>query len=144
MAERKVSGADLLLFIDPLGGTSYSLVVCLTSQSMTRVTNEIDAKSKCGPDKSFGTKEVGIDFEGQVIYSAAASRLGIFELHELWEDNTVFSWKYGRATPVEGDVVYTGMAFLSKLDETAGQDDVATFSASLGIQGSVTAVKTPA
>lgn len=142
MAERKISGSDILLFIDPAGGTSYDLVVCLTSQSLSRTTNEIDAKSKCGPDKSPGTQEINIDFEGQVILSPATDRMGIYDLHTLWAAKTIFTWKYGKATPATGDIVYTGSAFLSKLDESAGQDDVATFSGSLGIQGSITAVET--
>ncbi len=67
MAERKISGNDVLLFIDPAGGTTWELVICLTSQSLTRATSEIDAKSKCGPDKSPGSQEINVDFEGQVM-----------------------------------------------------------------------------
>lgn len=138
MAERKVIGSDQLFFIDPAGGTTYSLVVCLTSQSFSIVNNLIDAKSKCGADKLPGTQEFSAAFEGQVIMEAGTLRVGAFDLITLCLNKTTIGWKMGPASPVTGDVIKSGTAFLSKYDETAGQDDPATFSCELGIYGTPT------
>ena len=67
MAERKVAGDDVLLFIDPAGGTTYELVVCLTSNSFKIANAIIDAKSKCGPDNLPGVQTFEVTFEGQII-----------------------------------------------------------------------------
>lgn len=138
MAERKVTGDDILLFIDPAGGTDYSLVICLTSQSITRSTNEIDARSKCGPDKQPGSKEIGISFEGQQMWDPGTDRISESDLHDLWNNQTTIGWKYGKETPVSDDVTYSGTGFISQLDNTANQDEVATFSGSIGVYGSIT------
>lgn len=138
MAERKVSGDDMLLFIDPAGGVDYSLVICLTSQSITRATSEIDARSKCGPDKQPGTQEIGVSFEGQVMFDPGTDRISEGDLHDLWAAKTTIGWKYGKATPVSDDVSYSGTGFISQLDSTAAQDETATFSGAIGIFGSIT------
>jgi hypothetical protein len=132
MAERKIKGKDIVLTLDT------DLVVCLTSQSLTRATATIDSASKCGADQAQGKQTLGIDFEGHIIFSPDANRVGISALHDWWEDGDEIPFTYGPATPVTGDVVYSGTAFIAKLDETAGLEERATFSASLGIVGAIT------
>lgn len=143
MPETKVSGTDVVLQIDVANGTSYDLVVCLESQSLSRATNTIDAKSKCGPDTSAGTQEISIDFDGQVVAPPTGTLVGISLLHDLWAAKTTFTWKWGKLVPTAGDVTYTGSGFLSKLDETANMDENAKFSASIGVSGSITKTVTP-
>ena len=65
MAEHKVQGSNMLLFIDPTGGTNYDMVVCLTSVGCSASVSVVDASSACGPDKSPGTVEMSYSFEGQ-------------------------------------------------------------------------------
>jgi hypothetical protein len=138
MAERKLTGGDVLFSIDIAGGTSYDLVICLTSQSYSRTTDEIDAATKCGPDTQPGKQKQSISFDGQIMLSPNANRMSMSDLHDAWEDKTEFTWKYGVASPTTGDITYTGTGFLSKLDETADIDNPSTFSATVGILGSVT------
>lgn len=143
MAERKISGVDKLLFIDPLGGTDYSLVVCLTSQSLERTTNTIDAASKCGPDKLAGSQEITVTFEGQEVVSPDVDRISEGDLHDLWEDKTEIGWKYGVATPATGDVSYAGKGFISDLTSDSGMDDPSTFNATIAVKGAITKTVTP-
>lgn len=138
MAERKISGVDKLLFIDPNGGTNYDLVVCLTSQSLERTTNTIDAASKCGPDKLPGAQEITVNFEGQEVLSPDANRISEADLHDLWENKTTIGWKYGVATPADGDVSYSGQGFISDLTADSGMDDPSTFNATIAVKGAIT------
>ena len=138
MAEKKVSGNDMLLFIDPAGGTSYKLVICQTGGGLSRSTSVIDAKSKCGPDKSPGTQEVSITMEGQILTDPDTGEVSEADLHDLWANKTTVGWKYSKATTVTDDVTYSGTGFISKLDATYGQDNVATFNVELQPYGTVT------
>lgn len=126
------------MFIDPLGGTDYSLIVCLTSQSLNRTTNEIDAASKCGPDTQPGDQTIDISFEGQKILDLDTDRISIGDLHDLWAAKTTVGWKYGPATPVSDDVSYSGTGWISSLEETDAHNETGSFSATLRPYGSIT------
>lgn len=145
MAEHKISGNDVLLFIDTSGVspyTNYNAVVCLTSQSVTRTTNEIDAKSKCGPDKLPGTQDNGITFEGQVMLDPAAGRISSDDIDDAWRNRVTIGYKVGKVTPGIGDITYYGTGFISKFDEVFGQDAPSTFSGAIapyGLIGKTTA-----
>ena len=136
MAEHKVNGTDVLLFIGT-DGITYPTVVCLTSQSVTRVTNEIDAKSKCGPDKLPGAKDNGVTFEGQLMADPSVGRISVDDLDDYWRNTTTIYWKVGKAVPIIGDITYSGTGFISQLDETFAQDAVSTFSGAIGIYGTL-------
>lgn len=134
MAEHKVSGTDVLLMLST-DGVDYDTVVCLTSQSITRATAEIDAKSKCGPDTLPGTQTNGVSFEGQLIADPDAGTTSIADLFDYWTNKTTIYWKMGKVSPVTGDVTYSGTGYISKLDETFGMDNPSTFSGSIGVYG---------
>ena len=136
MAEHKINGTDVLLFIG-LDGNTYETVICLTSQSVTRTTNAIDAKSKCGPDKIPGTQDNGVTFEGQIMADPASGYTSTDELDDHWRNKTTVYWKVGKAVPITGDVTYYGTGFIAKLDETFAQDAVATFAGEIGVYGTI-------
>ena len=136
MAEHKINGTDVLLFIGT-DGITYPTVVCLTSQSVTRTTNEIDAKSKCGPDKLPGTKDNGVSFEGQIMSDPTAGRISTDDLDDYWRNTTTIYWKVGKAIPIIGDVTYSGTGFISKLDKKFSVDNVGTFSGAIGVYGTM-------
>ncbi len=100
MAEHKLSGDDVVLMISD-DGTTYDTVVCLTSNGITRATNEIDAKTKCGPDKLPGTQELAVNFEGQIAYDTDNTSLR--DLYEYWGNKTTIYWKMGPATIGAGE-----------------------------------------
>jgi predicted secreted protein len=136
MAEHKINGTDVLLFIG-LDGITYETVVCLTSQTVSRTTNQIDAKSKCGPDKLPGTQDNNVSFEGQVMADPSSGRTSTDELDDHWREKTTIYWKVGKAVPTVGDVTYYGTGFISKLDEVFAQDAVATFSGEIAPYGTI-------
>lgn len=138
MAEHKLSGTSVLLYIDPLGGVAYDTVVCLTSQSWNGTTNVIDATSKCGPDSLPGTQTNTVDFEGQHLYDPAAGKLSGVSLFDLWQAKTTVGWKIAPAIPVTGDEVLSGTGFISELAKTYGQSDPSTFTGTLAIYGATT------
>lgn len=133
MASHKISGNDVLLFIGT-DGTNYDTVVCLTSNGITRATNTIDAKTKCGPDKLPGTQDISLTFEGQIMLDVAGS---LEDLYDYWSNKTTIYWKMGPVSPVAGDITWSGTGFLSKLDETYAQDTPGTFSGEIGIYGTM-------
>jgi len=136
MAEHKVSGDDIFLF---MGTTinNYDKVVCLTSQSVTRATGEIEANTKCGPDKLPGIQSNGITFEGQIMYDPSSGTVSTDTIDDYWRNKTTIYWKMGKAIPLIGDVTYYGTGFISKLDETYAQNAPSTFSGAIAPYGIV-------
>lgn len=63
MAEHKISGDDVILFIGT-DGVTYDTVVCLISNGITRATNTIVAKTKCGAVSQPGIQNNGGYVEG--------------------------------------------------------------------------------
>ena len=134
MAERKVNGKDMLLFLDLAGGTAYDLVVCLTNNSFKIATDIIDAKSKCGADSAPGTTSYEVGFEGQIIEVPDTDRVGMYLLLTAAQNKTTVGWKIARAgTAATGDIVRAGTGFVASVDENFELEGVATFSATLGI-----------
>ena len=135
---REISGNDYLLFIDPAGGTNYNLIVCLTSNSIERTTNEIDAASKCGPNLLPGTQSIKVNFEFHDVLDTSNGEISEGALHALWAAKTIISWKFGVTSPNPGDVTYTGTGFFGTLNMTAAQNSPTTVSSSIAVQGSIT------
>jgi hypothetical protein len=131
MAEHKVQGGTMLLFIDPAGGTDYDTVVCLTSVGKSDSVNVIDAASACGPDKSPGVLDLSYTFEGQHLQDPASGKISGTDLRILLRGKTTIGWKIEPVTPVAGDEIESGTGFLSELSSTYAFDSVGTFSGSL-------------
>ena len=136
MAEHKINGTDIVLMLSR-DGVTYNQVVCLTQSSVSRTTNAIDAKSQCGPDTLPGTQDNEVGFEGQVMADPSTGRVSTDEIDDYWRNKDIIYFRLGKAVPILGDVTYTGRAFISQLDETFAIDAVATFTGTLGIQGTI-------
>ncbi len=139
---REISGNDVVLQIDPDGGTNYILLVCLTSNSLERTTNEIDAASKCGPNLLPGTQQIKVPFEFIDVLDTTNSEISEEALHPLWANKSIISWKFGKVSPAAGDVTYTGTGFIGQLNTTAVQNDVVKTSSSIAVQGTITQTRT--
>jgi hypothetical protein len=131
MAEHKVQGGDMLLFIDPAGGTDYSMVVCLTSVGVSDSVSVVDASSACGPDKSPGTLEISYSFEGQHLQDPTTGQISGTDLRILLRSETTIGWKLSPETPVDGDEIHTGTGYLSELSSTYAFDSVGVFTGTL-------------
>jgi hypothetical protein len=137
MAQRKVIGKDILLFIDPAGGTEYKTLVCLTSNGLNRTTAITDAASKCGPDSQPGAQTISIPFTGQIMVDPETGKASEGDLHDLWANSTNIGWKIGPAVPVDGDIIYSGQGFISDLSSTQDMNG-ATFTGTIAVSGAVT------
>jgi hypothetical protein len=131
MAEHKVAGGTMLLFIDPTGGTDYDTVVCLTSVSKADSVTVVDASSACGPDKSPGTVELSYSFEGQHLQDPDSGKISGTSLRQLLRSKTTIGWKIAPESPVTGDEIESGTGFLSELSSTYAFDSVGTFTGSI-------------
>lgn len=138
MAEHKISSNDIVLFIKRTAESTYNTVVCLTGFTITRNTNEIDAKSFCGPDKLPGAKDNGVTFEGQVMEDPDSGKISSDELIDMWGTAETIDWKIGKLVPQEGDETDSGTGFISKLEKTGAVDAIVTFSGSIGVYGLIT------
>jgi hypothetical protein len=131
MAEHKVAGGTMLLFIDPAGGTDYDTVVCLTSVSKSASVTVVDASSACGPDKSPGTVELSYGFEGQHLQDPATGKISGTSLRQLLMAKTTVGWMIAPESPVTGDEIEEGTGYLSELSSTYAFDSVGTFTGTI-------------
>ena len=138
MAEHKVAGGTMLLFIDPAGGTDYDTVVCLTSVSKADSITVVDASSACGPDKSPGTLELSYAFEGQHLQDPDSGKVSGTSLRQLLRAKTTIGWMIAPESPVAGDEIEEGTGFLSELSSTYAFDSVGTFTGTIQPYGDPT------
>ncbi len=131
MAEHKVAGGTMLLFIDPSGSSAYDTVVCLTSVSKADSVTVVDAASACGPDKSPGTLELSYSFEGQHLQDPDSGRISGTDLRVLLRGKVQFGWKIAPVSPVTGDEIETGIGFFSELSSTYAFDSIGTFTGTI-------------
>jgi hypothetical protein len=131
MAEHKIEGGNMLLFIDPDGGTDYNIVVCLTSVGKADSITVVDASSACGPDKSPGTLELSYTFEGQHLQDPTAGSISGTDLRLLLRAEQTIGWKIAPESPVPGDEIESGTGYLSELSSTYSFDSVGTFTGTI-------------
>lgn len=127
----KVNGRDIIIAIDPLGGTSYTKVICLTSNTITNTLTELDASCKEGNQFVPGVKfDASVDGEGFLVDqdTGTPTSQGYPELYSLYTSRAVIGLKFGKATPTTGESVYAGTAFITNLEMVAGDDELVTFS----------------
>ena len=136
--DREVSGNDILLKVDPLGGTNYVLLVCLNSNSIESTTSVIDAGSKCGPNKLPGVLDNKIQLEIIDVLNVSSGKISSSELFGLQQNKTVISWYYGPMTPTTEDVSYTGKGFFASWNNVAAKNTPVTTTCTLEIQGNIT------
>ena len=140
---RQISGIDILLAIDPAGGTDYKFVVCLTTNSLERTTAVIDAASKCGPYYLPGVQSIQIPFTfNEVLDTDDMVEMSEEALHPLWANKTIVGWKYGPADPQGGDLTFTGIGFIGELKRSDPDNAVSSVSSTLYVQGAITMTKT--
>lgn len=131
MAEHKVQGSNMLLFIDPNGGTTYDMIVCLTSVGVSMSVQPIDASSACGPDKSPGAIDISYTFEGQHLQDPNTLRISGTDMRLLLNAEQTIGWKLSPETPVTGDEIQEGKGFISQLSSTYAFDSVGVFSGAI-------------
>lgn len=124
---------------------AYKPFACLTSTSLSTTVSIIESTTKCFPGvtkKTAGTFNGSISLEGEYISTIGVGGDTAKKSHDalflLQQDKTKINWKLN--TNVEDDDMakYYGQAFISDLSADFGSgDDLATFSATLDIDGDI-------
>jgi len=131
MAEHKIQGSDMLLFIDPTGGTNYDTVVCLTSVSQNDSVQPVDASSACGPDKSPGAVDISVTFEGQHLQDPDSGKISGTNLLQLLRAEQTIGWKLSPVSPQAGDEIQEGTGYLSELSSTYSYSEIGVFNGTI-------------
>jgi hypothetical protein len=131
-----VNGRDIILTIDFDSNTTYLPVACLTSNSMDIKRDAIDADSKCGDNQLPGDSVMQtISCSGNAIdQTGAISRESYDRLYSLLTTKAAVPAKFGPASPVSGDIVYSGNIFVTSLKLDAKDKDLLKFDAEFTVQ----------
>lgn len=129
MAEHKIQGGDYLLNIND------DTVVCLTSVGISDSVAVVDASSACGPDKSPGSLEISISFEGQHLQDPTTGKISGTDLRTLLRNEATINFNIAPMLPKMGDEVQIGTGFISELSSTYSFDSVGTFTGTIQCYG---------
>ena len=119
--------------------TTYELVACSTSGTFSGTRELIEATTK----DNDGAREIltggitwSIQCEGLIEYGLTSDVRSAGDIFDLWEGKTKVrvAWSTGG----DGDTLYYGDAYVTSYEETAGLNEVASFSATFEGDGLVT------
>ena len=134
---------------DPLtGGTfgdqaaeddTFELIACATSGSFSGSREVIDATTKDNDGRReilAGGSSWTVSAEGLIEYGLDNTVQSAADIFDLWNNNTKvrIAWTTG----VDGDVMYYGNAFITSYEESAGLNEVASYSVTFEGDGSIT------
>lgn len=126
-------------------GTAYKPIACLTSTSLSTTVSIIESNTKCFPGvtkKYAGTFNGSISLEGEYIDTTTAGGDTAKESHDsmfqMQKAKETKNWKLDTNVNDSASVKYYGQAIISDLSADFGSgDDLATFSATLDIDGDI-------
>lgn len=131
-----LQGADT--FDGTVADDTWEIVASSTSATFTGELETIDATSK---DEDGARKILvsatswSIQAEGLVQYDDTTDKVRSAELFTIWNNKTKVrvAWSTGK----DGDTYYWGDAYLTSYEETAGLNEVATYSVTLEGDGAI-------
>lgn len=140
------NGTKLGVYLSTDSGTSYDLVAAATDCSLSISTETIDISTK---DSSAwrellpGMRSASLSVSGLIDYTAATGKKVTTDLFTLLENRTAVLVRF--SNEVVGDKRYGATAYITSLEQSAGTEDTATFSATFEISGAIseTSVPTP-
>lgn len=147
MADPKIKGEGLILFVYDENGSAYRPVACLTSNSLNQTRNIIESQTKCEPGvttKTAGTANYTITAEGEYIDTTSDGGAVTKASHDylmatFMNTGDLFTWKMG--TGLADTTDYYGTAVMTDLSLTADTGDaVTTFSVTLDGSGAIVTV----
>jgi TP901-1 family phage major tail protein len=110
--------------------TVFELVACSTSGTFSGSRELIEATSK----DNDGAREIltggltwSIQCEGLIEYGLAGTVQGSSDVFDMWDNKTKV--RVAWSTGANGDTLYYGDAYVTSYEETAGLNEVASFSA---------------
>lgn len=133
---------------DPLSGATFgdqaaesdtfALIAAATSGSFSGSLEVIDATTK----DNDGQREIlpggltwSMSVEGMIETGLASTVKSNVDLFDLWKAKTLIRLAWTGGT--DGDVMYYGNAYITTLEESAGLNEVATFSATFEGDGDI-------
>ena len=131
MAKRELRANDVFIFISYNGGTSYSTVICLTSNGTSRSRDVVTSATKCGTTSTVGSLTETVNFEGVIMVDPDAGESSFVDLLDLMTSGDSFTFKQGVLEPGDGDYTAFGVGYLSALDDTYAVDSNSTFSGTI-------------
>lgn len=125
--------------------TAYKPFACLTSTSLSTTVSIIESNTKCFQGvtkKTAGTFNGSLSLEGEYIDTTTAGGDIAKKSHDalflLQQSKTKIEWKLDTNIDNANSVKYYGDAFISDLSADFGSgDDLATFSATLDVDGAI-------
>lgn len=136
--ETEIKGGEYWLMIDPAGGTDYTNLVCLTDHDINLTNSTQTKQTYCGPLSVPGDQSQNISFNAVIIRNPDSGRMSAPDIYTLAQNKTTFSWKSAAIAPINGDVTKTGKGYFSSYREGYSAADLASFSATLQVDGLVT------
>ena len=145
MADNYIKGEGLVLYL--YDTTAWKPIACLTSNSLSRARNIIEAETKCSPGeviKAGGTTTYELPFEAIYINTTDAAGSDLTKashdaLMDIFDANVSQQWKLDNG--LTDSPAYFGTGLLNTLDLTAPAGSVfATFSGNISGTGAITKV----
>ena len=129
-------------------GDAYRPIACLTSNSLSRTKNVMEAQTKCAPGQILrqgGSQSYELSFEGNYIDTTTAITGEVTKashdfLMGVMDGTTNSTWRMD--TGISGTLFYYGTAILSDLSaDFAAGDEFATFSGTMSGSGLIVTVE---
>lgn len=118
---------------------TFELIACATSGSFSGSREVIDATTKDNDGRReilAGGSSWTVSAEGLIEYGLADTVRSAADIFDLWNNNTKvrIAWTTGES----GDTMYYGNAFITSYEESAGLNEVASYSVTFEGDGSIT------
>lgn len=131
-----LQGADT--FDDTVADDTWEIVASSTSGTFSGELETIDATSK----DSDGARQIlvsaiswSMSVEGLIQYDDSTNKVRSGELFTLWKNKTKIRLAW--ATGKDGDTYYWGDGYITSYEESAGLNEVGTFSVSIEGDGDI-------
>lgn len=124
---------------DAFENDTFELIACATSGSFSGSREVIDATTKDNDGRReilAGGSSWTVSAEGLIEYGLSADVKAPTDLFDIWNNNTRvrIAWTTGQS----GDVMYYGNAFITSYEESAGLNEVASYSVTFEGDGALT------
>lgn len=137
MAQTNIDGGKYWLYIDPLGGTDFSNLVCLLDHTFTMSNSTNTRQTYCGTKSTPGDQTQSVAFNGEIMINPDDGNLSAPDVFTLTQNQASFSWQIRAETPIAGDITKTGNGYFSAYNENYTAANVAGFGATISVDGDV-------
>lgn len=137
----KFLGEQLFVFVDT--GNGSGKVICTYSQTCKLTTDATMAnattKDSAGWDEFLpSVKKWSIDVDGLVDFHPSSTVHNIGDLFDAYTNGEQITVQFALQNAVTGDLIWTGQAYISKLEQNAKLKDVVSYQATFTGTGVLT------